>query len=76
MQLVKRLSAIEQAAGASSSAARSATLSILAERDAALEAPTEIEPPAMTVETFQAHLAAVTRHLQTLRAAAGVRTAA
>jgi hypothetical protein len=41
-----------------------------------LEAPIEIEPPAMTVETFQAHLAAVTRHLGALRAAAGVRTAA
>jgi intracellular multiplication protein IcmO len=76
MQLVKHLSAIEQAAGASNSAARSAARSILAERDAALEAPIEIEPPAITVETFQAHLAAVTRHLGTLRAAAGVRTAA
>jgi hypothetical protein len=67
MQLVKRLSAIEQAAGASTSAARSAALSILAESDAALEVPIEIEPPAITVETFQAHLAAVTRQLETLR---------
>ena len=66
MQLVKRLSVIEQAAGAPSSAARSAALSILAEGDAALEAPIEIEPSAMTVETFQAHLAAATRQLETL----------
>jgi len=76
MQLVNRLSVIEQAAGASSSAARSAALSILAERDAALEALIQIKPPAMTLETFQAHLAAVTRQLETLRGAAGVRTAA
>jgi len=67
MQLVERLSIIEQAAGASNSAARSAALSILAERDAALGAPIEIEPSAMTVETFQAHLAAVARQLETLR---------
>src|SRR6201998_1141537 len=37
VRLVRRLSAIEQSAGASSSAARSAALSLLAERDAALE---------------------------------------
>ena len=67
MQLVERLSLIEQAAGASNSAARSAALSILAERDAALGAPIEIEPPAMTVETFQAYLAAVVRQLEPLR---------
>ena len=47
-RLLRGLSAIEHAAGASSSAARSAALSILAERDAAQEAPIQIEPPAMT----------------------------
>jgi intracellular multiplication protein IcmO len=76
VRLVRRLSAIEQAAGASSSAARSAALSILAERDAALEAPIQIEPPAMTLERFQAHLAAVTRQLEMLRDTASVRRAA
>ena len=76
VRLVRGLSAIEHAAGASSSAARSAALSILAERDAALEAPIQIETPAMTLETFQAHLAAVTRQLETLRGTARARRAA
>ncbi len=75
-RLLRGLSAIEHAAGASSSAARSAALSILAERDAAQEAPIQIEPPAMTLETFHAHLAAVTRQLETLRDPASVLTAA
>jgi len=75
-RLLRDLSAIEHAAGASSSAARSAALSILAERDAALEAPIQIEPPAMTLETFQAHLAAVMKQLEMLRDTASVRTAA
>jgi intracellular multiplication protein IcmO len=76
VRLVGRLSAIERTAGASSSAARSAALAILAERDAALEASIDVEPPAMTFETFQAHLAAVMRQLETLRGAASARTAA
>ena len=76
VRLVRGLSAIEHAAGASSSAARSAALSILAERDAGLEAPIQIEPPAMTLETFQAHLAAVMHQLEMLRDTASVRTAA
>ena len=76
VRLAHRLSAIERSAGASSSGARSAALSILAERDAALEAPIEVEPPAMTLETFQAHLAAVLRQLETLRDTASVRRAA
>jgi intracellular multiplication protein IcmO len=67
VQLVPRLAAIELAAGVSASAARSTALAILAKRDAALAAPIEIEPPAMTVETFQAHLAAVMRRLEALR---------
>jgi hypothetical protein len=73
---LRGLSAIEHAAGASSSAARSAALSILAERDAALEAPIQIEPPAMTLEAFRAHLAAVTRQLETLRGTASTQRAA
>jgi hypothetical protein len=76
VRLVRRLSAIEQTAGASSSAARSAALSILAERDAALEAPIEVEPPSMTLGTFQAHLVAVMRPLETLCGTASARTAA
>jgi hypothetical protein len=75
-RLLRGLSAIEHAAGASSSVARSAALSILAERAAALEAPIQIEPPAMTLETFQAHLAAVMHQLEMLRDTASVRTAA
>jgi intracellular multiplication protein IcmO len=67
VQLVRKLAAIEEAAGVSASAARCAALAILAERDAALAAPVEVEPPPMTVETFQAHLAAVTRRLEALR---------
>ena len=75
-RLVRRFAAIERTVGASSSAARSAALYILAERDAALEAPIEVEPPAMTLETFQAHLAAVMRQLKMLRDTASVRRAA
>ncbi len=70
--LVQRLAAIEQAAGASASAPRSAALAILAERDAALRAPIEVEPPAMAVERFQAHLAAVMRRLEALRGQTGL----
>jgi intracellular multiplication protein IcmO len=67
VQLVRSLAAIEQAAGVSASAARSAALAILAERHAALAAPIEVEPLDMTVETFQAHLAAVMCRLEALR---------
>jgi intracellular multiplication protein IcmO len=76
VRLVRLLSAIERTAGGSSSAARSAALSILAERDGALEASIDVEPPAMTLETFQAHLAAVMRQLEALRGVASARTAA
>ena len=75
-RLLRGLSAIEHAAGDSTSAARSAALSILAERDAAPEAPIQIEPPAMTLECFQALLAAVMHQLEMLRDTANVRTAA
>jgi len=67
VQLVRSLAAIEQAAGRSASAARRTALATLAERDEALAAAIEVEPPAMTVETFQAHLAAVMRRLEALR---------
>jgi hypothetical protein len=76
VRLVRLLSAIERTAGGSSSAARSAAISILAERDGALEASIDVEPPAMTLETFQAHLAAVMRQLEALRGVARARTAA
>ncbi len=76
VDLSGRLAAIEQIAAASSSAARSAALSILAERDAALEGQIEVEPPAMTLATFQAHLAAVMRQLQRLRDGDSMRAAA
>jgi len=76
VDLSRRLAAIDLVAGASSSAARSAALSILAERDAALEGQIEVEPPAMAVATFQAHLASVMRQLQTLRDGDSIRTAA
>jgi hypothetical protein len=76
VNLSRRLAAIEQVAGASSSAARSAALSILAECDAALERRIEVEPPAIALATFQAHLAAVMRQLQTLRDGDSMRAAA
>jgi hypothetical protein len=64
--LVRRLAAIEEAAGVPAPAARSAALAILADRDAALSALPEVEPPAMSVAAFQGHLAAVVRELQAL----------
>jgi hypothetical protein len=76
VDLARRLAAIERAAGASSSVARSTALSILAERDTALEAQIDREPPAMALATFQGHLAGVMRQLETLRDSASVRTAA
>jgi hypothetical protein len=75
-QFVRSLATIERAAGASASTARSRALAIVAERDAALAAPIEIEPPAITVETFQAHLGAVMRQLKRLRDTAVARGAA
>jgi hypothetical protein len=66
-RLAGRLAAIEHAAGASEAASRRTALAILAERGKALAAPVVVEPPAVTVETFQAHLAAVMRQLETAR---------
>ena len=74
--LAGRLAAIERAAGASDAASRRTALAILAERGAALTAPIAVEPPAMTLETFQAHLAAVMRQLETLHDTAHLRPGA
>ena len=76
VELARCVAAIERAAGASSSVARSSALSILAERDPALEGQTEVEPPAMALATFEAHLAAVMRQLETVRDSPSVRAAA
>ena len=76
LNLARRLAVIERSAGASSSVARSIALSILAERDTALEGQIEVEPPVMALAAFQAHLAAVMGQLETVRDSASVRTAA
>jgi hypothetical protein len=74
--LLHGLAAIETAAGAPALAALGRARAILAARDAALTMPATVEPPPMTVETFQAHLAAVARELDELRAGADRRRAA
>jgi intracellular multiplication protein IcmO len=66
VRLVHGLAMIERTAGVSAAVARRRALAILAERDGALAPAVVIEPPAMTVETFQAHLAAVLRELEAL----------
>jgi intracellular multiplication protein IcmO len=66
VRLVRGLATIEAAVGISAAVARSRALAILAERDTALAATVAFEPPAMTVETFQAHLVAVIRRLEAL----------
>jgi intracellular multiplication protein IcmO len=76
VDLARHLAVIERSAGASNSVARSTALSILAQRDTALEGQIEVEPPAMAGATFQAHLAAVMRQLETVRDSASVQTAA
>jgi intracellular multiplication protein IcmO len=75
-RLAGRLAAIEHAAGASEAASCRTALAILAERGKALAAPVAVEPPAVTVETFQAHLAAVMRQLETLPDNVHLRSAA
>jgi intracellular multiplication protein IcmO len=75
-RLAGRLAAIEHAAGASEAASCRTALAILAERGKALAAPIAVEPPAMALETFQAHLAAVMRQLETLPDTAHLRSAA
>jgi intracellular multiplication protein IcmO len=61
--LLRGIAAIEGLAGASPASARSAALSILAERDEALRAPAIVEPPSIDAATFRASLAAVIRQL-------------
>jgi hypothetical protein len=76
MALVRQLAAIEEAAGAPVEAAESAVRAVLAECDTALDALPKVEPPAITVAEFQAHLAAVMRRLEPLRGDADHRRAA
>jgi intracellular multiplication protein IcmO len=74
--LVRGVAAIESLAGASPASARSAALSILAERDEALRAPVVVEPPPIDASTFRANLEAVMRQLAALRGHAEERKAA
>ena len=73
--LLRGITAIERASGAATSVARSRAVAVLAERDAALAAVKIVEPPAMTPEVFQDHLAAMGRELGKLCAAARQRKA-
>ena len=83
-RLLRGITAIEQvgtgdtasAAGTAGAAARSTARSILAERDAVLAAIKRVEPPPMTVEVFQEHLAAIRRELGELCATAHRKRAA
>jgi intracellular multiplication protein IcmO len=75
-RLLRNIAEIERLAGAPETAPRGIALSVLAERDEALEATAIAEPPPMTVEVFQNHLAAVIHQLATLRDAGGLQRAA
>ncbi len=74
--LLRGIAAIEGLAGASPAAARSAALSILAERDEALRAPAAVEPPPIDAATFRANLEAVMRQRAALRGPVAERKAA
>ena len=74
--LLRDIAAIEGLAGASPASARSAALSILAERDEALRAPVAVEPPPIDAATFRANLEAVMRQLAALRGPVAERKAA
>ena len=74
--LLRGIAAIEDLAGASPASARSAALSILAERDEALRAPAAVEPPPIDAATFRANLEAVMRQLAALRGPVAERKAA
>ncbi|HTU52380.1 MAG TPA: conjugal transfer protein TraG, partial [Acetobacteraceae bacterium] len=66
--LVRRLIAIEAAAGLAAPAARAAAMLGVAERDAGLSRGVEIDPPPMSAEAFTAALRALLTELQELRA--------
>ena len=74
--LLRGVAAIERLAGESPASARSAALSILAERDEALRAPTAVEPPPIDAATFRANLGAVMLQLAALRGPLAEREAA
>ena len=74
--LLRGIAAIEGLAGASPASARSAALSIMAERDEALRAPVAVEPPPIDAATFRANLEAVMRQLAALRGPVAERKAA
>jgi len=74
--LLRGIAAIEGIAGASPASVRSTALSILAERDEALRAPTAVEPPPIDAATFRRNLEAVMRHLAALRGPVAERKAA
>ncbi len=74
--LLRGIAAIERASGVPEPSARSAALSILGDRDAALEAITVIDPPLMPVGVLRRHLDAVIRELASVRDAAGLEQAA
>ncbi len=71
-----RIEAIEALAGAPQHDVRGIALSILGDRDEALDAIVPVEPPAMTLVTFQAHLAAVTNRVEAITARAALKRAA
>ena len=73
--LLQSLRTVERRAGASVAAARDAALSMLAERDEALAAQPQIEPPPISPETFCAHVAELLRQIGSVCPAA-VRRAA
>ena len=74
--LLRGIAAIEGLAGASPASARSAALSILAERDEALRAPVAVEPPPIDAATFRSNLEVVMRQLAALRGPVAERKAA
>jgi len=74
--LLRGIAAIEGLVGASPASARSATLSILAERDEALRGPMAVEPSPIAAPNFRANLEAVMRQLAALRGPVAERKAA
>ncbi|MBN9560459.1 MAG: type IV secretion system DNA-binding domain-containing protein [Alphaproteobacteria bacterium] len=74
--LLRGIAAIQHAAGVPAASCRDVALSILADRDEALEAIAAIEPPPMPPEVFRQHLTAVIEQLGALRATARVKRAA
>ena len=75
-RLMRGITAIERASGAGEAAARSVALSILADRDEALQAIAIVEPPPMSPDMFKQRVAAVIRQVEAVRPADSLRQAA